>query len=85
MPNQIRESEAPAPKCAISSLQVPERREILRSLTKKQESFAGGPDGGMKPFAFIMAMRTAMPYDGIGNCGRRMPRMGNENPFHAVY
>jgi hypothetical protein len=61
------------------------RREILRSLTKKQESFATAPDNGMKLLAFIMAMRTAMAYDGIEKCGERVPRAGDEKPFHAVY
>jgi hypothetical protein len=71
--------------CAKIRYFVELRREILRSLTKKQDSFATAPDNGMKPFAFIMAMRTAMAYDGTGKCGARVPRPEDENPFHAVY
>jgi hypothetical protein len=46
------------------------RREILRSLMKKQESFSTVPAHRMKvletkAFAFFMVMRSAMPYDGI--------------------
>jgi hypothetical protein len=72
MPIQIWESEALV------------RREILRSLTKKQESFATVPAHrmkalGTKAFAFIMAMRTAMPYDGIGKYGGQAPPVGAKN------
>jgi hypothetical protein len=44
-----------------------DRREILRSLMKKQEFSASTTNIGMKPCRSIMAMRTAMPYDGIEN------------------
>jgi hypothetical protein len=62
-----------------------DRREILRSLTKKQESFATASNNGMKPFAFIMVTRTAMEYTRIENCAERAPRTGDENPFHELY
>jgi hypothetical protein len=44
------------------------RTEILRSLTKKQESFSDAPAEGMKPFSFIMAMRAGLAYGGMGKC-----------------
>jgi hypothetical protein len=53
-------------------------------LTKKQESFVAATNNGMKPFASIMAMRTAMAYDGIENCAERAPR-GNEKLLYALY
>jgi hypothetical protein len=61
------------------------RTEILRSLMKKPESFSAAPDYGMKPLAFIMAMTTAMAYDGIETCVERLPRFGDENSFHGLY
>jgi hypothetical protein len=63
----------------------PRRTEILCSLSKKQEYFASVPDDGMKPFFFIMAMRTPMAYDGIGKCVERAPRTGDENSIHGLY
>jgi hypothetical protein len=76
------------------------RREILRSLTKKQESFSTVLAHRMKSletkaFAFFIVTRTAMPYDGIRKCGEQVPRlhlvhfnlghMGDKISFHAIH
>lgn len=59
----------PARRCdAVSSRGFSGRMEILRGLTKKQESFSHAPTDGMKPFLFIMAIRAALAYGGIGKC-----------------
>jgi hypothetical protein len=66
------------------------RREILRSLTKKQESFSTVPAHRMKAletkaFAFFIVMRSAMPYDGLRKCGGRAPPLRDKIPFHAIH
>jgi hypothetical protein len=71
------------------------RREILRSLTKKQESFSTVLARRMKAletkaFAFFIVMRTAMPYDGIRKRGEQAPpiqvgQTGDKISFHAVH
>jgi hypothetical protein len=85
MPDQTRESEG--------SGKV--RREILRSLTKKQESFSTVLAHRMKSletkaFAFFIVTRTAMPYDGVRKRGEQVPRlhlvhMGDKISFHAIH
>jgi hypothetical protein len=66
------------------------RREILRSLTKKQESFSTVLAHRMKSletkaFAFFIVTRTAMPYDGIRKCGEEEPLSGDKISFHAIH
>jgi hypothetical protein len=54
-------------------------------LSKKQESFAVATNNGMKPFALIMALRTAILYDGSDKCAERAPRTVNEKPVYAIH
>jgi hypothetical protein len=77
------------PKTRQFAPNLHDRREILRGLLKKQESFAPADQHWNEAMAAVMVRRSAMPYDGLenraGSGGARTRRMGDENPLYGFH